>query len=87
MWKYLLFVRDIDVCHETLRLWWNRFGRCSPRTSTRPLQSCTADTFVGQFLKRFKLDAKQDHASGPQSLHVVHNFPQVADRRLPPDDA
>ena len=22
----LLFERGIDICHETLRLWWNRFG-------------------------------------------------------------
>jgi len=22
----LLFERDIDICHETARLWWNRFG-------------------------------------------------------------
>ena len=24
--KDLLFERGIDVCHETVRLWWNRFG-------------------------------------------------------------
>src|SRR3978361_2162974 len=22
----LLHERDIDICHETVRLWWNRFG-------------------------------------------------------------
>jgi putative transposase len=22
----LLFKRGIDICHETVRLWWNRFG-------------------------------------------------------------
>ena len=22
----LLFERGIDICHETVRLWWNRFG-------------------------------------------------------------
>jgi putative transposase len=22
----LLFERDIDICHETVRFWWNRFG-------------------------------------------------------------
>ena len=35
----LLFERGIDICHETVRLWWNRFGpmfaasgfsRCEP---------------------------------------------------------
>ena len=23
----LLFERGIDICHETVRMWWNRFGR------------------------------------------------------------
>jgi len=22
----LLFERDVDICHETVRFWWNRFG-------------------------------------------------------------
>jgi len=22
----LLFERGVDICHETVRLWWNRFG-------------------------------------------------------------
>ena len=22
----LLFERGIDICHETVRMWWNRFG-------------------------------------------------------------
>ena len=22
----LLFARGIDICHETVRLWWTRFG-------------------------------------------------------------
>ena len=22
----LLFEQSIDICHETVRLWWNRFG-------------------------------------------------------------
>ena len=24
--EYLLFERGIDICHETVRYWWNRFG-------------------------------------------------------------
>ena len=24
--EYLLFERGIDICHETVRFWWNRFG-------------------------------------------------------------
>ena len=31
----LLFERGIDICHETVRLWWNRFG---PTGSRRPLR-------------------------------------------------
>ena len=29
----LLFERGIDICHETVRMWWNRFGPMSPATS------------------------------------------------------
>jgi putative transposase len=33
----LLFERGIDICHETVRLWWNRFGRsCQTNVPTRP---------------------------------------------------
>ena len=31
----LLAERGIDVCHETVRFWWNRFGPCSPPRSAR----------------------------------------------------
>ena len=24
--EYLLFERGFDICHETVRMWWNRFG-------------------------------------------------------------
>jgi len=27
----LLFGRRIDICHETLRFWWNWLVRCLPR--------------------------------------------------------
>jgi putative transposase len=26
MWKMLLHERGIDICHGTVRFWWNRFG-------------------------------------------------------------
>ena len=29
----LLYERGIDICHETVRYWWNRFGHCLPRRS------------------------------------------------------
>ena len=28
----LLFERGFDLCHETVRQLWNRFGRCSRQT-------------------------------------------------------
>ena len=33
--EYLLFERGIDVCHETVRLWWNRFGPLFAANSRR----------------------------------------------------
>ena len=29
----LLFERGIDLCHETVRMWWNGSGPCAPATS------------------------------------------------------
>ena len=31
----LLADRGIDIRYETVRFWWNRFGRCSPPRSER----------------------------------------------------
>ena len=37
----LLFERGIDICHETVRLWWNRFGpmfaACQHRDKNGPV--------------------------------------------------
>ena len=35
----LLAERGIDICHETVRLWWNRFG---------PMFACTSSDVLGQ---------------------------------------
>ena len=41
----LLAERGIDICHETVRLWWNRFGpmfaggSCQPKRFARPTGS------------------------------------------------
>ena len=43
----LLHERGIEISHETVRFWWNRFGpmsaevRCSPLFSPQPFQSGT----------------------------------------------
>ncbi len=29
----MLHERGIDICHETVRFWWDRFGPMSPRRS------------------------------------------------------
>ena len=31
----MLAERGIDICHETVRLWWNRFGRKRRGEATR----------------------------------------------------
>ncbi len=33
----LLFERGIDICHETVRYWWNRFGTVPPSRELYPL--------------------------------------------------
>jgi putative transposase len=36
----LLAERGIDICHETVRFWWNRFG---PMFAGDPQEACGAD--------------------------------------------
>jgi putative transposase len=38
----LLFERRIDICHETVRLWWNRFGPmfAYDASGCRPCEVC-----------------------------------------------
>ncbi len=35
----LLFERGIDICHETVRMWWNRFGPMFENRETRCARS------------------------------------------------
>ena len=35
----LLFERGIDICHETVRFWWNRFGPMFVAENQVPLES------------------------------------------------
>lgn len=39
----LLFKRGIDICHETVRLWWNRFGPMFA-AETRSLRSSSGSS-------------------------------------------
>jgi putative transposase len=46
----LLFERGIDICHETVRLWWNRFGPMFAgeirRKPSRPCRTCVSATLT-----------------------------------------
>jgi hypothetical protein len=43
----LLFERGIDICHETVRFWWNRFGPCLLRTSAGSGSAGCAASAIG----------------------------------------
>jgi putative transposase len=43
----LLFERGIDVCHETVRLWWNRFGPLFAADISRQRMSGCGAFFIG----------------------------------------
>ena len=44
----LLFERGIDICHETVRMWWNGSARCSQATSAeRGCRACAASVTGG----------------------------------------
>lgn len=45
--EYLLRERGIDVCHESIRLWIDRFGPCSQRTSELDAHTTSASTSNG----------------------------------------
>ena len=41
----LLFERGIDICQETVRFWWNRFGPMLSAFGAAPTKSVTFDAF------------------------------------------
>jgi len=44
----LLFKRDIEICHETVRFCWNRFGPSMPKRAA--LMSSTGSTMTAFYL-------------------------------------
>ena len=41
----LLFGRGIDICHETVRYWWNRFGRyCQSKCTKHDLSASRTES-------------------------------------------
>ncbi len=71
----LLFERGIDICHETVRLWWNRFGPSA--TSTRhcaALHAQAADsTEPGSDSHRINFEYRRWMAGGAASLGRCHS--------------
>jgi len=47
----LLHERGIDICHETVRFWWHRFGPTFPsKTRTRRIQGLLAIRWAVRFV-------------------------------------
>ena len=67
----LLFERGIDLCHETVRMWWNRFGPLRPQ-----LQGCPTFSHSlvegGRMVNRLKHgDALGHHRRCQLGQHLV----------------
>jgi transposase-like protein len=62
-----LFERGIDICHETVRLWWNRFGPMfAGEIRRKRVQHRPAD-WMTPVLERVLRDCYMilDHLTGP----------------------
>jgi len=50
----LLFERGIDICHETVRFWWNRLANsatvCSPFTASKATRALKSAVYCLRFL-------------------------------------
>ena len=48
----LLHERGIDICHETVRFWWNRFGRCCQTNAHKsPFRAFRSLTMAAQAMR------------------------------------
>ena len=57
----LLFERGIDLCHETVRLWWNRFGPLFAAAIRRQRVSRMGGSVIGNgTLTRCSADQRRD---------------------------
>lgn len=72
----LLFERGIDICHETVRLWWNRFGPLFASDSRRQRVSRMKGLAMHDVLIRGGIVF--DGSGGPGC--TADNFAQLAGR-------
>ncbi len=56
----LLFERGIDICHETVRFWWNRFVANWYSRGDREFEKATAVLFPSEIAQRGRM---RDHTA------------------------
>ncbi len=57
----LLFERGIDICHETVRFWWNRFGRVFAAIGFLPIRIGSLKAFfaaTGSIFSKKRMEIK-----------------------------
>ncbi len=69
----LWFERGIDICHVTVRFWWNRFG---PMLASEIRRQCVS-RMRGFRHRRWHLDAPQASAVGCSRRSVCRNPPLI----------
>ena len=77
----MLAERGIDICHETVRLWWNRFGPMfAPRRAVKPNAPC----WCSRPVREMRIIGIQRNPTG--GWPTDHNLPRSAlhqNRALP----
>ena len=65
----LLFERGIDICHETIRFWWNRFGPMfANEIKKRRIQLDHIRTGVGTWTRSSSGSMERQIISGARSI-------------------
>lgn len=68
----LLFERGIDVCHETVRLWWNRFGVRKRRARRRAVGTRAPILVAARPNARWSLDFVHDQFACGRRFRVLN---------------
>ncbi len=63
----LLHEGDIDICHETVRVWWNRFGPMFAAQIRKKRSASLAGLLIAKSVRRGGEIAMQTAGSGPDS--------------------
>jgi hypothetical protein len=68
----LLFERGIDVCHETVRLWWNRFGPLfAADIRRRRLRHSTNPARTKKYEPVFSFDSRRSLTMAPMTDYLA----------------